>query len=75
MCKTALDVWSKVGVCDWESLGALPSMIQKFFFRNGDVVDAEVKGVDEIHPSKRPRVAERVPSLVPPEVEAENQRE
>ena len=52
-------------------------MIQKFFFFETvtDVVDAEVEGVDEIHPSKRPRVAERVPSLVPPEVEAENQRE
>ena len=37
-----------------------------------DVMDAEVDGEDEIHPSRRPRVAERVAAHVPPEVEPQN---
>ena len=35
-------------------------------------MDAEVEGENEIHPSKRPRVAERVAFHVPPEVEPQN---
>ena len=35
-------------------------------------MDAEVEGEDEIHPLKRPRVAERVPIHVPLEVEPQN---
>ena len=37
-----------------------------------DVKDAEAEGEGEIHPSKRQRVAERVPKHVPPEFEPEN---
>ena len=37
-----------------------------------EVMDAEVEGEDEIHPSKRPRVAERVPFYFPSEVESQN---
>ena len=35
-------------------------------------MDAKVKGEDEIHPSKKPRVAERVAVYVPSEVEPKN---
>ena len=35
-------------------------------------MDAEAQGEDEIHPSKRQRVAERVPIRVPPKVEPKN---
>ena len=35
-------------------------------------MDAEVEGEDEMHPSRRPRVAERVPFRVSPEVEPQN---
>ena len=35
-------------------------------------MDAEVEGKEEIHSSKRPRVAERVAIHVPPEVEPQN---
>ena len=35
-------------------------------------MDAEAEGGDEIHPSKRQRMAERVTTHVPPEVEPEN---
>ena len=63
----------QVGVCDWESLGASLSMIQKGFCETvAEVMDAEAEGEDEIHPSKRHRVAERFPRHVPPEVEPEN---
>ena len=37
-----------------------------------EVMDAEVEGKDEVHLSKRPRVAERVAIHVPPEVEPQN---
>ena len=37
-----------------------------------EVMDAEADGEDEIHPSKRLRVAERVPIHVSPEVEPES---
>ena len=37
-----------------------------------EVMDAEVEEGDEIHPSRRPRVAERAAIHVPPEVEAQN---
>ena len=37
-----------------------------------DVMDPEVEGEDEMHPSKRLRVLERVPFHVPPEVEPQN---
>ena len=48
-------------------------MIQKRFCETvAEVVDAEAEGEDEIHPSKRQRVAERVPIHVPPDVESEN---
>ena len=60
----------QVGVRDWESLGTSPSMIQKGFCETvAEVMNAEAGGKYEIHPSKRPRVAERVPIHVPPEVE------
>ena len=63
----------EVGVRDWESHGALPSMIQKGFCETvADVMDAEGKEDDEIHLSKRQRVAERVPIHVPLVVEPEN---
>ena len=63
----------QVGVRDWESLGASPSMIQKRFCETvAEVMDAEAEGEGEIHPSKRQRVAERVPIHAPPEVEPEN---
>ena len=39
-----------------------------------EVMDAEVEGEDEIHPSKRPRVAERVATHDPSEVEPQNRR-
>ena len=43
-----------VGVRDWESLGASPSMISKGFCETGaEVMDAEAKGEGEIHPSKK----------------------
>ena len=35
-------------------------------------MDAEVEGEEEMHPSERPRVAERVPVHVPPAVEPQN---
>ena len=45
-------------------------MISKGFCATvADVMDAEEEEEDEMHPSKRPRVAERVPIHVPPEVE------
>ena len=48
-------------------------MIQKGFCETvAEVMDAEAEEEDEIHPSKRQRVAERVPFYVPPEVEPEN---
>ena len=48
-------------------------MIQKGFCETmAEVVDAEAEEEDEIHPSKRPRVAERVPFYFPSEVEPEN---
>ena len=60
----------QVGVRVWESLGTAPSRIQKGIGETvADVMDAEVEGEDEIHPSKRPRVAERVAVHVPTEVE------
>ena len=63
----------QVGVRDWESLGASPSMIQKGFCEMvAEVMDAKAEGDDDIHPSKRPRVAERVPKHVPPEIEPKN---
>ena len=37
-----------------------------------EVMDTEAEGEDEMRSSKRPRVAERVPFQVPPEVEPEN---
>ena len=37
-----------------------------------EVMDAEVEGEDEIHPSRRQRVAERVAIHVPPVVEPQN---
>ena len=59
----------QVGVRDWESLGAFLSRIQTFCETVAEVMDAEVEGEDEVHPSKRPRVAERVSLHVPSEVE------
>ena len=57
----------QVGVRDWESLGTSPSMIQKEFCETvAEVMDAEAEGEDDIHPSRRPRVAERVSMHVPP---------
>ena len=48
-------------------------MIQKGFCETvTEVMDAEAEGEGEIHPSKRQRVAERVPKYVPPEVEPQN---
>ena len=48
-------------------------MIQKGFCETvAEVTDAEVEGDDEIHRSKRPRVVERFPIHVPPEVEPQN---
>ena len=56
----------QVGVHDWESLGTSPSRIQIGFGETvADVMDAEVEGENEIHPSTRPRVAERVGIHVP----------
>ena len=63
----------QVGVRDWESLATSPSRIQKGFCETvAEVMDAEVEREDEIHLSKRPRVAERVSIQVPPEVEPQN---
>ena len=63
----------QVGVRDWESLGTSPSRTQKGFGETvAEVMDAEVEGDDEIHHSRRPRVAERVAIHVPPGVEAQN---
>ena len=63
----------QVGVRDWELLGTSRSSIQKGFGETvAEVMDAEVEGEDESHPSKRPRVAERVAFRVPPEVEQQN---
>ena len=63
----------KVGVRDWECLGASPSMIQKGFCEKvADVMDAEAEGEDDIHPSKKPRVEEGVLTHVPPDVESLN---
>ena len=60
-------------VRDWESIDTFPSMIQKSFCGTvAAVMDAEAEGEDEIHPSKRPRMAERVSFHVPPEVEPQN---
>ena len=56
----------QVGVRDWESLGTSPSRIQKGSGETvAEVMDAEAEGEDEIHPSKRPQVAERVATHVP----------
>ena len=50
-----------------------PSMIQKWFCEAvAEVLDVEGEGEDEMHRSKRPRVAERVPIHVKPEVEPQN---
>ena len=63
----------QVGARDWDSLGTSPSMIQKGFCETvAEVMDAEAEKEDEIHPSKRQRVAERVPIHMPPEVKPEN---
>ena len=60
----------QVRVRDWESLGTSPSRIQIGVCETvAEVMDAEVEGEDEIHPSRRPRVAERVVVHVQPEVE------
>ena len=57
----------------WESLGTSPSRIQKGFCETvADVMNDEVEGEDETHPSKRPRVGERVPVHVPSNVEPQN---
>ena len=48
-------------------------MIPKGFCETvAEVMDAEAEGEGEIHPSKRQRVADRVPMHVPLEVEPEN---
>ena len=48
-------------------------MILKGFFETvAEFMDAKAEGEDEIHISKRPRVAERVPLHVPSEVEPQN---
>ena len=58
---------------DWESLGTSPSRIQKAFGETAaEVMDARVEGEGEIHPPRRPRVAERVAFHVPPEVDPQN---
>ena len=63
----------QVGVRDWESLATSPSMIQKGFCETvAEVMDAEAEREDEMHPSKRPRVVERVLIHVPPMVEPKN---
>ena len=63
----------QVGVRDWDSMGMSPSMIQKWFCEAvAEVLDVEGEGEDEMHRSKRPRVAERVPLHVQPEVEPQN---
>ena len=51
-------------------LATLRQELKKGFGQTvAEVMDAEVEGEDEIHPSKRPRVAERVAFHVPPEVD------
>ena len=63
----------QVGVRDWESLATSPSMIQKGVCETvAEVMDAEVEREDEMHPSKRPRVVDRVHIHVPPQVEPKN---
>ena len=63
----------QVGVRDWESLGTPPSRSQKGFGETmAEVVKCRSGWEDEIHPSIRPRVAERVAFHVPPEVEPQN---
>ena len=58
----------QIGIQNWKSLGASPSMIQKGFCETvAEVMDAKAEGEDEIHHEKRQRVAERVPLHVPPE--------
>ena len=43
-----------MGVRDWDSLGASPTMIPKWFCETvAEVMDAEAEEEDEIHPSKR----------------------
>ena len=65
----------QVGVCGWESLGTSPSRIPKGFGETvAEVMDAEVEGEDDVHPSKRPRVAERVATHVPPRGRATESR-
>ena len=60
----------QVGVRDWESLGTSPSRIQQGFGETlAEVMDVKVEGEVEIHPSKRPRVAERVAIHVPPDLD------
>ena len=64
--------------CRWASVigSHLARLRQEFQKGVGEtvveVMDAEVEGVDDIHPSKRPRMAERVAVLVPPEVEPQS---
>ena len=63
----------QVGVRDWESLGTSPSRIEEGFRETvAEVMDAEVEGEGEIHPSKRPRVAERTAKHVLSEVDPQN---
>ena len=50
----------QVGVRNWESLGTSPSKIQKGFGESvAGIMGSEVEGEDEIHPSQKPRVADR----------------
>ena len=62
-----------MSVTSWESLGASPSMIPKVICETvTEVMDTETEGGDEIHPSERQRVAERVLMHVPLVVEPRN---
>ena len=58
-----------VGLCDWDALGTSPSKIQQGFRATlAEVMDGGLEGEEEIRPSKMPRVAEPVPTQVPPGV-------
>ena len=63
----------QVGFRDWETPGTSSSRIfEGLCERVSEVTDAEVEREDEIHPSKRPRVAERIATHVSPEVQPQN---
>ena len=62
------------GLRDWDALGTSPLKDSTVFLSKtvAEVMDAKMEGEEELHPSKRQRVAELVPFPVLSEVEPLN---